>query len=451
MSVSGIILHMDRLIFKELEKWKEDPKRKPLLLKGARQVGKTFALKEFGERYFKTAHYVNFEEDKKGALAFEGDLNPQTIIRNLSFHLNTPIDTKQDLLIFDEIQECPKALTSLKYFRENLSELALCAAGSHLGVETITSSFPVGNIDILYLFPMSFEEFLLGIEDSKGSDFLKNFNLDESTPDIVHEHLWEMLKIYFVTGGLPAVILDFKEHSDNLYIALDKTRKTQETLIETYMGDFAKHSGKTNALHIERIFRNIPEQLAKEIDDTAKRFRFKHIIPGKNRFSQLSGPIDWLVKAGFILKCYIANKASIPLKAYCKENIFKLYLFDIGLLGTLAGISPKSILSYNYGSYQGYFAENFVAEEFMASGLKELISWNENTSEIEFLRTVEDNIIPIEVKAGKVMYSKSLNVFANKYKPSWRVKVSGQKFHIDRSESFINYPLYMAYKFPNGI
>ncbi|KPA11649.1 ATPase AAA [Candidatus Magnetomorum sp. HK-1] len=439
---------MKRHLITELIKWKHNRDRKPLILKGARQVGKTYLLEAFGNECFPDYHILNFEKDEQISRIFEDDLNPKRIIQELCFKLDKEIIINKDLLIFDEIQNCPKALTSLKYFQEHLGELALCAAGSLLGIQLSESSFPVGKVEFLNLYPMSFEEFLDGIGDKKSINFVRNIKIDDSIPEIVHTHLWNQLKIYFIVGGLPEVVKTYSEQKDNLFNALKQVRKKQDDLITTYHADMAKHSGKQNAMRLERLWRNIPAQLARDQNSSAPKFKFKNIIPGINRFSQLVSVIDWLKAAGLIIQTHITNSGKLPFSAYTKENFFKLYLFDVGILGALSQLPPKSILDYDYGSYKGYFAENFIAQEFMSSGVKEVYSWKERTAEVEFLREVNGDVLPIEVKSGWVTQAKSLKVFSQKYQPPYRTIMSANNLFVDHKNKLHRYPLYFASKFP---
>jgi len=333
---------MERNVWNKLKTWQTKNNRKPLILKGARQVGKTYILKAFGRECFPRFHYANFEKDEQIVKIFENDLEPKRIVQELCFHLDTSIDTGNDLLIFDEIQNCPRALTSLKYFQEELSDLALCAAGSLLGIHLSDESFPVGKVEYCRMFPMSFEEFLRGVADDKSFNFLSNQQFNDSIPEVVHTHLWNQLKTYFVVGGLPEVVQTYADNKDDLFIALKLARKKQEDLISTYHADMAKHSGKQNAMQIERLWRSTPAQLAREQDGSAPKFKFKGIIPGIKGFSRLSGTIDWLKTAGLIIQTYIVNSGELPFSAHIKDNLFKIYFFDTGMLGAISNLPPKS-------------------------------------------------------------------------------------------------------------
>ena len=288
------ILHMKRIIESQLLAWKSRPDRKPLLLKGARQVGKTYSLKEFGEKHFPAIHYANFEVEEALSSIFEKDLKPVRILEQLSLHFNRAISPESDILIFDEIQQCPKAITSLKYFQEELPSLALCAAGSLIGVHLGEASFPVGKVDILHMHPMCFEEFLDGIGEGRLAQLIREASPSTDISEIVHSDLWRQLLIYFVVGGLPEIVGLYRIHKDNLFGALEMVRKRQGELLNAYLADIAKHSGKTNAMHIERVWRHVPAQLARETDGTLGRFRFKGIIPGVHRYDRMAGAIDWL-------------------------------------------------------------------------------------------------------------------------------------------------------------
>lgn len=434
---------MDRALYKELLQWKGSQPRKPLLLKGARQVGKTHLLKTFGQQEFSSYHYINFEEDKKVHSVFEKDFFVTRILDELSLHLNQSIRVENDLLIFDEIQQCPKALTSLKYFCENRPDLAICAAGSLLGVK-LTESFPVGKVQFLELYPFTFLEFLNAIGDKKSLAILKSTLNTFEISEIAHERLWQRLKDYYFIGGMPEVILAYIKTETPLLEKQRKIRSIQQDLINSYHKDFAKHAGKINAFHIVSVFENIPLQLSKNLDDSVKRYRFKDVLPKKKSFADLQGPIDWLVNANLALKVKICNRAELPLQAFCKDNIFKLYLFDIGLLGCLLDLPVAAILDDRYGIVKGFFSENYVATQLVASGIFPLYSWAEQYSEIEFLQHFDGKIVPLEVKAGKKTQAKSLKQFFQKYSPHSAVILSGKPMKIQKDNPLQNLSLYQA-------
>jgi len=440
---------MKRHILHNLKKWKLKKGRKPLILKGVRQTGKTWILKEFGKKEFSACHYLNFELNKKAANLFREDLDPKRILNEISFLLDHPIDIKNDLLIFDEIQECPEALTSLKYFCEKMPELAVCCAGSLLGLHLSNASFPVGKVDFLSMHPMSFPEFLEAAHDIKSLSYLNSIQPGDHFSEIVHEHLWQQFKIYLVTGGLPEVVETWLNHSNGLlYPAFVFVREKQNELIHGYYADIAKHAGKVNAMHIDHVWRAIPAQLAQTQDGSAKRFHFRDVIPGIDRYQRLASVFDWLGAAQLVIRVPVIEHAKLPLMAQVEESRFKLYMFDTGILGALADLPPKSIMDYDYGTYKGYYAENFIAQEFVAKNITKLYSWQNNRAEIEFLYSENSHIIPIEVKSGGVIHSQSLNKFAEKYHPPCRVLFSAKPLHIDLTHHFHRYPLYMAHWFP---
>lgn len=434
---------MERSILTDLKLWKAKRDRKPLLLRGARQVGKTFVLKEFGRLAYARTHYLNFEEEPRLAALFEKDLKPSRILQEISFHLNASIDSSQDLLILDEIQSAPKALTSLKYFAEELPELSICSAGSLLGLHLGESAFPVGKVEFLTLQPLSFAEFLRGIGETRALKFLHGYDFSEPVPETVHDHLWERLKTYFVVGGLPETVLAYATLQEDPFQAMEAVRRKQRDLVTAYLADIAKHSGKINSMHIERVWSSVPAQLAKAQDGSSSKFGFKGVVPGVQGYARLAGAIDWLKAAGLLFKLPIVNKAWIPLSAHAEENTFKLYLFDVGLLGAMGGLAPKVLLDFTFGSYKGYVAENFALQEMSAAGMDGIASWRENTAELEFLLEREGALLPIEVKSGWVTQAKSLKVFAEKYRPTRRVTLSARNFSRDPGGS-IRVPLYLA-------
>ena len=433
---------MKRTILKHLLAWKNSTDRKPLILRGARQVGKTYSLQEFGNTAFPRCHYVNFEKDEQLHALFAKDLSPARIINELQFYLDASIDTGSDLIIFDEIQRCPRALTSLKYFREEMSDMAVCGAGSLLGVTLGADSFPVGKVTFLDLYPLSFNEFLEGIEKPRLAELLRTHDLQEPLPHMAHNQLWELWKIYLITGGLPEAVTVYREHINNQYDAIQAVRRTHRDLLDTYMADIAKHSGKTNAQHIERLWRNVPVQLARTQDGSAPKFRFKDAVPGLRGYERLSSPLGWLENARLVLRTSIVHRAETPLSGFTRDNRFKQYYFDVGLLSTVTNIDPTIILQYDYGSYKGYVAENFVAQELRATGVRDLFCWEGRTSEVEFLLETPSGIIPVEVKSGWITQSKSLNVFEKRYHPRQSAILSAG--NVKRQGSRLYTPLYAA-------
>ena len=439
---------MERNISQTLQEWRVNENRKPLLLMGARQVGKTYSLREFGRACFPRHHFVNFEEQPSAASIFSGDLTPDKIIQDISLFLDTPIDPWNDLLVFDEIQACPQALTSLKYFAEKMPHMALCAAGSLLGVHLAECSFPVGKVDERHMYPMTFAEFLMAADSPLLYDAFQRVDRLAPISETLHSRLWNEFKMYLVTGGLPEVVKTFNQKRDDLFTAFQQVRNLQSRLITDYVADMAKHCGKQNAMHLERLWRNVPAQLGRDQDGAATKFVFKDVLPGIRGYERMAGVIDWLEAAGLVLRLPIVNSGLLPFPAYEKENFFKLYIFDVGILGALGKLPPKSILDYDYGTYKGFFAENFVAQEFKACGRDNLACWREGRAEVEFITEVDGQVVPIEVKSGWVTQAKSLKVFADKYHPPFRAVFSARMPEIEPRRRKHFYPLYLAAMFP---
>ncbi len=439
---------MKRIIAKELDAWRLRHNRKPLLLHGTRQVGKTYSLQEFGKEKFRKYHYVNFEETENFITLFANDLQPKRIIQDLELLLNEPINIDLDLLILDEVQQCPRALTSLKYFAEKMPELALCAAGSLLGVHLGEGSFPVGKIEELHMPPLTFEEFLCAGPNTMLHDAFNSITESGSISDTLHEKLWEEFKLYLVTGGLPEVVAAFMRKRDDRLIAFRDVREIQTRLVSEYIADMAKHCGKQNAMHLERLWRNIPAQLGRDQNGTSSKFTFKNVIPGIKGLDGLVGTIDWLVAAGLVIRLPIVNSGQLPFTAYEKDNMFKLFVFDVGILGALSRLPVTTILDYDYGTYKGYYAENFIIQELLLSHRDHLACWRERRAEVEFICEVDGAVIPIEVKSGWVTQAKSLKVFADKYLPPYSTLFSARNLRLDSQSKRHNYPLYLASKFP---
>ena len=441
---------MKRIIESKLRQWKNKTPRKPLLLQGARQVGKTYVLRKFAKNHFSHTHYFDLEASKVDLATIFNDspLDPKQLIDKLSFVSGNTINTETDILILDEIQAMPRAITALRYFYENMSRLAVAAAGSNLGVAHSDEPFPIGKVESVHMYPMNFEEFLAGTDEEMALMFLMNFR-GGKIDDIYHRRLFDLLKRYFVTGGMPEAISQYSANKDTPLEAFRNVRQLQKQLIFHYENDFSKYAGSTNSRHIERVFRAIPLQLSNTQDKKSKKFKFKDVISkGYRNYEHLADPVEWLTKAGLALKVNTNLHPSTPLMAGAKENSFKLFLFDIGLLGAMINLNPESILCYDYGSYKGYFAENFVLQELCAYGFNEIVTWSGRSSEMEFVLEVNGNIIPVEVKAGFNTKAKSLQAFITKYHPAYAIKFTGNKFGCDNQKRIFNYPLYMISKFP---
>ena len=438
---------MKRVFTKALSTWKHSTPRKPLVLKGSRQVGKTYILKSWGATAFPRVHYVNFEKHPECGRVFNKDFDVQRIVRDLGIVLRTTIEPMTDLLVMDEIQACPRALTALKYFCEDLPELAICTAGSLLGVILSEESFPVGKVTFLHLHPMSFGEFVLACGEERLLPYIEHFAVDADIPEPIHDQCWDLLKQYYFTGGMPEAVATWIKHSDRPGIAATKTRSIQRNIIASYEQDFAKHAGRINAVHIQALYRNVPMQLAETHDNTTRRFQFSHVMAGKQGFAAWERPLHWLINAGLVIKVAIANSASLPLAHFTKPNLFRLYVHDIGLLACMLDLPREALIEQDYGIAKGFFAENFVAQALRAANSEEILpltSWQEGTAEIEFVRPMGNGIIPIEVKAGHRTKAKSLARYMELYSPPLAIKISANPLAMDASRRLLHLPLYLA-------
>lgn len=429
--------------------WKDSKPRKPLILSGARQVGKSYLVNEFGVSSFRQIHSFNFEREPRAAAIFERDLVPQRILGELALLSGRQIQAGSDLLFFDEIQAAPKALTSLKHFCEEMPQLAVCAAGSLLGIHLAQSSFPVGSVDWLHLFPLSFNEFVTARANEPVRSAYEAAMHGEEISSTAHLLFWDLWREYLVTGGLPEVVSRYLSHSPGTLEAFIDVRDTQQKLINAYLADVAKHSGKVNAQQIERIWASVPQQLATAQDMSVNRFKFKDIVPGVHNFARLAGPIDWLANAGLIIQVPVCGRAEIPLSAFTKSNHFKIYMFDVGILGAMLDLPPSALMSYDLGMYKGFVAENFVAQSLKsAKSQHPFFGWTEGTSELEFLLQGSQTATPIEVKSSLRVRAQSLRVFNEKYKPKYSIVLSGRPFkespNANGVTTNVQCPLYLA-------
>jgi len=431
---------MKRDIYQQLEEWKRSTRRKPLVLNGARQVGKTYALKRFGAVSYEKIAYLNFEKDEKLAQYFEGTLDPQKLIRILSIHTEVEIQPHRTLLIFDEIQECPKALNSLKYFCEEANEYHVVAAGSLLGVKTAGGKgFPVGKVNFLHLYPLTFFEFLSAVGSEKIRAFLEELKSYEPIPEPLHEKLTQLLKIYFFVGGMPEAVAEYAKNEN-----LNTVREIQLEILNAYEKDFAKHAPPGEIMKITTIWKQIHRQLAKE----NKKFIFAAIRKSA-RGRDYEYAIQWLSDAGLIHKSYLVDSPKFPLSAYADNNIFKVFLADVGLLGAQSNLSAHSIIEGDllFTEFKGALTENYVAQELIATKRKESYYWaSEGSAEIDFLMEEEREIYPLEVKAGANQKKKSLLVYNQKYAPAKLVRAT--TMNLKHDGAIYNYPLYLISQFP---
>ncbi len=430
---------MRRKITEQLSKWKNKKTgRMPLLLYGARQVGKTHILQEFGKNNYKNVAYVNLETNQSVSSFFTENIEPQRIIRYLEASTDERIIPGDTLVILDEIQTCERALTSLKYFNENAPEYHIVAAGSLLGVAINREkfSFPVGNVDSLTLFPFDFEEFLLALGEEALSDEIKNsFTLNDALPSALHMKALDLYKQYLIIGGMPKSILEYM-----LTKSLLTVPDVQSKIINDYIADMAKYSSNNESVKIRAAYNSIPMQLAKE----NKKFQYKIVQKGGTN-SIFGASIDWLEFAGVVLKCRRIMQGFMPISVYSDLSSFKLYMGDVGLLTMKSGISQQTILAAGEidNMFLGAVTENYVAQCFAAKGYG-LYYWsNDGTAELDFVLQKEDDIISLEVKTGRHTRSRSLCIFNEKYKPSYSVRISSKNFGFENNIKSV--PLYAVF------
>ncbi len=432
---------MKRLLLNRLTEWKNSISRKPILLDGARQTGKSYLLEVLFGQQFEQLVRLDFLEQPNLATIFNDSLNPNDILNNIELELNVSIDKDKALIIFDEIGLCQAAVNSLKFFAEQYPQMFVCASGSNIG---LLGSFPVGKVELLNLYPMTFEEFVWASEQAA---LIKAFEQMKMTK-LAHDKLFSLLLDYYFVGGMPEAVNSWFEGEGTLGILERTVRVTQihSSLIAGYERDFGKYSDKVSAQHIQSVFHNIPVQLSKNIDDSVKRFKFKDVIEKKSRYQELSGPINWLEKCRLLSRCHPVDcEPSSPLAALAKDNIFKLFLFDVGLLGAMLGLSYKEHRDQGF-NYKGYIAENFVQNELIAQGINPTYSWEYARSEVEFLHKYDDgSIVPIEVKSGKRTRAKSLKVYVDRYQPKKTIKLIGSTGSVADKTALV-LPLYYVSK-----
>ena len=414
---------MYRKKIEDLIKWKESKNRKPLILRGARQVGKTWLMKEFGEKYYEKYAYINFDENDRMNQLFSGDFDIERIIQGLKLESGVNIEKENTLIIFDEIQETPKALKALKYFYENANEYHIISAGSLLGVAMHEgTSFPVGKVDFIDLQPLSFFEFLNAVGEK---DIL----------NLIKDKLEMYLKQYLFIGGMPEVVDNYIKNKD-----FEEVRNIQIRLLEAYEQDFSKHAPNIIVPRIRQLWNNIPTQLAKE----NKKFIYGLIKEGA-RAREYELALSWLIDCGLVYQINRVNDCKIPLSAYQDFSAFKLYLLDVGLLCAMARIDSKTILEGNkiFTEFKGSLSEQYVLEELKSIGEIPIFYWSSNKgiAELDYIIQIGNNNVPIEVKASENLQAKSLKTFVQKYNTKINIRTSMSKYK--KEEWLINVPLYL--------
>lgn len=425
---------MYRKIMEKLIEWKNDKDRKPLILRGARQVGKTYIIKQFGEENYDGVAYFNFDHDTQLYNMFENTKDPVRILEQLSFVYGKAIVPGKTLIVFDEIQECPNALNSLKYFEEEAKQYHIISAGSLLGIRLSHTSFPVGKVDFLDMYPMTFTEFLEADGCKNLVDYMDSIKAIENIPDIFFDKLSEKLKAYFIIGGMPEVVNSWVTDKD-----MEKVNKIQDSILKSYESDFSKHTSNVEANRISIIWNSIPSQISKE----NKKFLYQTAKNGA-RAREYEGAVNWLKDANVVNKIYNVTKPCMPLISYNDLSSFKMYLNDVGLLRKKTDLDSKVIVEGNklFQEFKGALTENYVLQTLVAIGLNPYYFTFDNRYEIDFIIQYQNEIIPIEVKSSENVNNTSLKVYNEINRPKTRVRLSMK--NLNKDDNLINIPLFMA-------
>ena len=426
---------MERDLYADLVEWKTSSRRKPLLLRGARQTGKTFLLRQFGDREYERIVYCNFEEDPALDGFFHRDLNPHRIVTELSAYKGVDIEPERHLIIFDEVQASDRGLTSLKYFQEKAAGYHVAAAGSLLGIKmSRPGSFPVGKVNFLDLHPMSFLEYLGAMGKPRYAELLLKLVDPQPLPEAIHSDMVSLLRAYNFVGGMPEAVRVYAESGD-----VRITRQIQNEILDSYLLDFSKHAPATDIPKLGLIWDSIPKHLAKE----NKKFMFSAVKKGA-RARGYENALKWLQDAGLVHLCHVVSSNRSPLKHYADRSIFKVYALDVGLLGAMARTPPEVAVQGDrvFTEYRGALAENYVAQELVAGGKPDLYYWRSTggKAELDFLCEVGLIVVPVEVKAGLSRRSKSLRSYDQQFAPDVLVRAS--LLNLKRDGKICNIPLY---------
>ncbi|MDR1158012.1 MAG: ATP-binding protein [Oscillospiraceae bacterium] len=428
---------MERKIVKDLLAWKNKPDKLPLLLQGARQVGKTYILLSFGKQYYKNVAYFSMEESREIPAIFERDLNPERIIRELAAQSGQSIFPEDTLIVFDEIQACEQALTALKYFAERAPQYHIIAAGSLLGVAMKREkfSFPVGKVDMLPLYPMDFEEFLWAVGQEKLCHLIRD-SYEGFTPLSLHDTAMDLYRTYLVVGGMPRVVQEYADKRDfDFVVALHRT------LNDSYIADMAKYAAPQETTRIMAAWASVPAQLAKE----NRKFQYKVIKSGA-RAGEYAVALDWLKAAGMIHKCIHVTEGKMPLSAYAENEAFKVYMVDTGLLCSKLDIAAHIVLHtpHSFDGFKGALAENYIMQALVTNGITPYYWSSSGKAEVDFVfQDRQGNIIPLEAKSADNVRAKSLRNYRDIYKPIHSVRVSAKNFGFENSIKSV--PLYAAF------
>ena len=424
---------MERYIMQKLLQWKESKTRKPLILRGARQIGKTYILKQFGRENYEGIAYFNFDHDEDLYRLFENTKDPKRILEQLAFIYGKAIIPEKTLIIFDEIQECPNALNSLKYFQEEANEYHIACAGSLLGIRLSHTSFPVGKVEFMNMYPMTFSEFLLADNCENLVSYMKSIQTVEKIPEIFFKQLEEKLKAYFIIGGMPEAVYSWVNEKN-----VEKVNKIQNNILLAYESDFSKHTENSEANKISLIWNSIPSQLARE----NKKFLYQTIKNGA-RAREYESALNWLNDANLIYKIYNVTKADFPLKAYNDLSSFKIYMNDVGLLRRMANLDSKIVAQGNklFEEFKGSFTENYALNTLIALFENVPNYFVFNRHEIDFLIQYKNEIIPIEVKSNKTTNNSSLTNY-NKINDN-KISIRFSMNNLSQDGKILNIPLFM--------
>ena len=430
---------MERLILNKLLTWKASPYRKPLVLKGVRQVGKTWLLKEFGRLCYENTAYFNFDENEEYKQFFETTKDVERILQNLMLASGQKILPEKTLIFFDEVQDCPKVINSMKYFCENAPQYHIACAGSLLGIALAKpTSFPVGKVNFMQIDPMAFTEFLLANGDENLSQYMNTVNRLEPIPDAFFNPLYEKLKMYYVTGGMPESVLMWTQARD-----VNAMQEALSDIISAYERDFAKHPNTSEFPKISMIWKSIPSQLARE----NKKFLYKVVKEGA-RAREYEDALQWLIDAGLVHKVYRSSAPGLPISAYDDLSAFKIYLVDVGLLRRLALLAPTAFGEGNrlFTEFKGALTENYVLQTLSAQFEARPRYWTQINPpyEVDFLIQRENEIIPVEVKAESNTASKSLKRFKEIYSDKVKLRVRFSLDNLKLDNDMLNIPLFMA-------
>ena len=429
-----MVISLQRIAIYNLKKWKESPERKPLIIRGARQVGKTWLMKEFGQSCYDNYVYFNFDEEDELKSVFEVNKNPQRIIELLSMIAGEKIAPGKTLVIFDEVQECPEALNTLKYFKEKANEYHVIAAGSLLGTLLAQpKSYPVGMVNLLDLYPLTFDEFLEATEPALFS-YYNSIQKGQNIEEIFHNRLLESYNNYLIIGGMPECVASWINYRDPASVS-----RIQRELIEIYENDFSKHNGKVNSGRILMVFRSIVSQLAK----SNEKFIYGAVRQGA-RARDFEEAIEWLVSAGMLNRIYNVSKMEHPLSAFDKLDQFKLFLFDTGLLKHMAGVDNSAILLKSDYQFKGALTENYVLQQLRGQFEVEPRYYSDKRGEIDFVLQNGVEIIPVEVKGGEDKSAPSFKRYIAEHHPEHAIRFS--KLGYRRDGEITNIPLYLARK-----